>query len=167
MTEKTFFYPIEVVLTLLVLGHLLYHRRNAQTLISWLLVVVLLPWVGALIYLLFGSRKVFARRDKPPLAFAHQVDAVPLHPLQHQLQRLLMADGVPPAMPGNRIDVALHAPQAREWFFEAVAQARHSIWLETYIFSLDATGRALLRQLTRKAREGVEVRLLMDTFGSW
>lgn len=159
-------YLFELILTLLVMGHLLYERRPTQTLIIWLLVVWLLPGVGALLYLLFGSRKVFARRPKPLLAFASR-EPVPLKgATQQAVHDVLVADGVPPAMRGNRIDCVFSPAESRAWLFEAIDQAEHSIYLETYIFEPDATGRALLKRLTEKARNGVQVKLLIDTFGS-
>ncbi len=166
LTSMDSLYLFELILTLLVMGHLLYERRPTQTLIIWLLVVWLLPGVGALLYLLFGSRKVFARRPKPQLAFMPR----PPVPLKGATQRavhdVLMADGVPPAMNGNRIDCVFSPAEARAWLFDAIDQAEHSIYLETYIFEPDETGRALLRRLVAKARSGVQVKLLIDTFGS-
>jgi len=159
-------YLLELLLTLLVMGHLLYERRPTQTLIIWLLVVWLLPGVGALLYLLFGSRKVFARRPKPQLAFRPR-QPVPLKgATQQAVHDVLVADGVPPAVAGNRVETAFSPAEARRWLFEAIDQAEHSIYLETYIFEPDETGRALLARLADKARAGVQVKLLIDTFGS-
>ena len=44
--------------------------------------------------------------------------------------------------------------------------ARHSIYLETYIFAADQTGRMIADALQRAAARGVSVRLLLDGFGS-
>lgn len=159
-------YYLDILLSLLVLGHLLYQRRPTQSLIIWLLVVLLLPFVGALIYLLFGSRKIFARKDKPTMQFATHPQ-LPTTPLGDQVQALLTHGTLPPATPGNAYRTTLSPQQAGQWFFEAIDQAKESIWLESYIFNADATGRALLDRLTEKARQGVEVKLLLDAFGSW
>jgi cardiolipin synthase A/B len=48
----------------------------------------------------------------------------------------------------------------------AIDQARRTIVLETYIFANDATGRAFRGALVRAARRAVEVRVLVDAFGS-
>ncbi len=159
-------YYLDLLFTLLVLGHLLYQRRPTQSLIIWLLVVLLLPFAGALIYLLFGSRKLFARKSKPPMQFAH-LGRLPATPLGDRIQTLLNHDTMPPATDGNHIQTALSPQAAHDWFFTAIDQAQESIWLESYIFTLDTTGQALLDKLTEKARQGVEVKLLLDAFGSW
>jgi cardiolipin synthase len=45
-------------------------------------------------------------------------------------------------------------------------QAREEILLETYIFTLDATGRKILEALQAAAKRGIRVKLLMDGIGS-
>jgi cardiolipin synthase len=51
--------------------------------------------------------------------------------------------------------------------FEALASARHSIEMETYIFEPDPTGLRVLDALRAAARRGVRVRLVADGVGSW
>jgi cardiolipin synthase len=50
--------------------------------------------------------------------------------------------------------------------FEAIAQAKFRICLEVYIFASDHTGRAFADLLCHKSRQGVEVYLIYDSFGS-
>ncbi len=49
---------------------------------------------------------------------------------------------------------------------EALASAQRSISLQTFIYRDDATGRSVARILTERARAGVEVRVLVDSFGA-
>ena len=49
---------------------------------------------------------------------------------------------------------------------EDIDLAHHSIYLETYIFATDQTGRMVADALQRAAERGVEVRLLLDGYGS-
>ncbi|MFH0934510.1 MAG: cardiolipin synthase ClsB [Pseudomonadota bacterium] len=44
--------------------------------------------------------------------------------------------------------------------------AQRAVYLETYIFAADATGRSIAQALMRAAARGLEVRLLLDGFGS-
>ena len=48
----------------------------------------------------------------------------------------------------------------------AIAQARHTIWLATYIFHDDAVAHTLALLLAEAARRGVQVRVVVDGFGS-
>ncbi len=60
--------------------------------------------------------------------------------------------------------------QNGEEFFAAleksIGAARNSIWLETYIFANDQTGRRIRDALTDASLRGVEVRVVIDGFGS-
>ncbi len=47
-----------------------------------------------------------------------------------------------------------------------IDSARHSVYLETYIFANDKTGRMVADALCRTAERGVTVRVLLDGFGS-
>ena len=44
--------------------------------------------------------------------------------------------------------------------------AKHSVYLETYIFAADETGQMVAEALKQAAERGVAVRLLLDGFGS-
>jgi cardiolipin synthase len=48
----------------------------------------------------------------------------------------------------------------------AIDAAQHTVYLETYIFAADETGRMVSHALQRAARRGVAVHLLLDGFGS-
>lgn len=50
---------------------------------------------------------------------------------------------------------------------EAIADARHSIRLETYIYADGQVGRRFADALLAAARRGVRVSVLVDAFGSW
>jgi len=49
----------------------------------------------------------------------------------------------------------------------AIAAARHSVWLATYIFETDPVGRQFIHTLADAAVRGVEVRVLVDGVGEW
>jgi cardiolipin synthase len=48
----------------------------------------------------------------------------------------------------------------------AIAQARHTVWLATYIFHDDAVAQTLALVIADAARRGVQVRVVVDGFGS-
>jgi len=49
---------------------------------------------------------------------------------------------------------------------EAIVRARHTVWLATYIFHDDAVAQTLALVLAEAARRGVQVRVVVDGFGS-
>ncbi|HEY0007339.1 MAG TPA: phospholipase D-like domain-containing protein [Tepidisphaeraceae bacterium] len=51
--------------------------------------------------------------------------------------------------------------------YDAISQAKSRICFEFYIWDDDATGRAFAELLMKKAREGVAVYILYDSYGIW
>lgn len=71
---------------------------------------------------------------------------------------------------GLRAGHAIELLQNGEAYFPAleaaIRTATKSIWLETYIFRADPVGSAILDALVTAAQRGVDVRVLVDGFGS-
>ncbi|MDB5800743.1 MAG: phospholipase D/Transphosphatidylase [Rhodocyclales bacterium] len=71
-----------------------------------------------------------------------------------------------PLLPGNHITLLQNGTEFFPALLKAVAEARQSVHLETYIFEPDDTGRRISAALSAAARRGVRVRLVVDGFGS-
>ncbi len=71
-----------------------------------------------------------------------------------------------PLLVGNRSRLLIDGPQTHEAMFKAIAAARDSIDLETYILEAGELGDRLAELLTERRRHGVRVRILYDAIGS-
>ncbi|MDO8931556.1 MAG: cardiolipin synthase ClsB [Rhodocyclaceae bacterium] len=69
-------------------------------------------------------------------------------------------------LPGNRVELLESGNEYFPALLAAIDAAAGEIHIETYIFAADATGRSIAAALTRAARRGVAVRLLVDGFGA-
>ena len=58
-----------------------------------------------------------------------------------------------------------HTQYAWQAMLEACEAAEESIWLEEFIFDPDDIGSQFVECLSRKAKQGVKVRLLLDWWG--
>jgi cardiolipin synthase A/B len=70
-----------------------------------------------------------------------------------------------PLIAGNRVRVLRDAAENYPAWTHAIEQARSTIHVEMYIIHADHVGRRFIDLLARKAREGIQVRLLYDWFG--
>ena len=70
-------------------------------------------------------------------------------------------------MDGNAIRLQFDGPDTFDAWIEAIDLARHFIHFENYILRDDRVGRVFRDALVRKARDGVQVRVLYDWVGSW
>ncbi|MBX3620973.1 MAG: cardiolipin synthase ClsB [Rhizobacter sp.] len=68
--------------------------------------------------------------------------------------------------PGNHFTLLENGERFFPAVFEAIAQARHEVVLETFILFEDKVGLALHEVLVAAARRGVQVDVLIDGFGS-
>ena len=71
-----------------------------------------------------------------------------------------------PYLDGNRVTLlcsgAQYFPALEHW----IEQARNEIYLETYLFADDQTGRRIAAALCRASQRGVQVHVLLDGFGA-
>jgi cardiolipin synthase len=67
---------------------------------------------------------------------------------------------------GNSVTLLRSGAEYFPVLLEAIALAEREIWLETYIFADDQTGRVVADALVAAARRGVSVRVLVDGWGA-
>ncbi len=171
--SQPLFWPYFLYITLVLAAvlHMLYQRRTPQNLMAWLLALLLLPFLGVLLYILFGSRKFLAKRNIPEIIIeptnTTNTNHTQNNSLNHQLNQLLQANQIASTTHGNHSSIYTDATNIFNQFMAEIEQAQISIHLQTYIFQLDETGQSILNALSKKAQQGVEVCLLMDTIGSF
>lgn len=147
-------------LALYVIARQLAERRPPGNVMAWGLLMLLSPFLGLLLFILFGVRK------------RHEMGRIRVA-VSRVAGRVRAADDTSPyldddALPGNKVTL-LDDPGGTATFLamrEQIARARTAIHVLTYIFGADATGRELVRLLAARAREGVKVRVLVDDLGS-
>lgn len=67
---------------------------------------------------------------------------------------------------GNRLEVYFLGDSAFDAMRQEIEGAKRSIHMEIYIFMADAVGQSFAEALGRKAEEGLDVRVVYDSFGS-
>ncbi|WP_291993777.1 cardiolipin synthase ClsB [Candidatus Accumulibacter sp. ACC003] len=72
----------------------------------------------------------------------------------------------PEFLPGNRLTLLNSGVEYFPELIKAIDGAQRDVHLESYIFEDDATGRAVADALSKAARRGVTVRVLVDGFGA-
>jgi cardiolipin synthase len=68
---------------------------------------------------------------------------------------------------GNALRLQFDGPYTFDAWIEAIDGAREFVHFENYILRDDRVGRVFRDALVKKAKEGVEVRVLYDWMGSW
>jgi cardiolipin synthase A/B len=155
------------VLALLFLVQILREqRRSPSSVMAWLLAIFLVPYIGVPLYIIFGGRKMQRMTMKKPGLFNHSQNISGANHAHREPVSRLVSSGFP-RREYNHVTVLPTGADAFRTLIQTIEHARQSIYITTFIFGNDVTGQAILNALTRKAREGVEVCLLLDALGSW
>ncbi len=142
-------------------SHALKQRRNPSAAVGWVLLMVLLPYVGVPLYLMFGTRKLVHSGNHPPLA----KDGPEIRGDEAWARQLAAAMGQPPVVAYENLRIHADGAQAREALWQVIDSAARELVLCTFIFGNDDFGDALAARLIGKAGAGVRVRLLLDGVG--
>lgn len=172
------FYFLLVIATVFTVLH---ERRDPVRALSWIAVVVLLPFVGLGLFVFFGQdyrkQKIFNRKEIKDLKQFELLSYKQLREIDNfsnpevsdnrEIITLLLNNNKSLLTTNNRLEVLNDGEQTFSSLMEALRQARSFIHLEYYIFENDTLGGEIAEILKAKARAGVEVRFIYDDVGSW
>lgn len=151
-------------------------NRNPIKTMSWVLVLIFLPFIGLLFYYIFGednrkkrfiSKRMYKRLKNRAIPKTVSEEYAPLPERYNELATLLKNLDQSPVLEGNEVRFLTNAREKFEQLFEDIRSARHHVHVQYYIFENDEIGTKLGNLLAEKARQGVEVRLMYDDVGSW
>ncbi len=162
---------ISVVLTI----HVLLHKSDPKASLLWIALLWFAPLFGAAFYLSFGINRISRRAAK----LAEAIDAeyigvgdCAITPQKNGESKWLgverLGDHVTSSMrlPGNTIDIIEGVAESHNAMTEAIAEAKKTIMLSTYIFRRNKLGLNLADALVRADRSGVDVKVLLDGVGN-
>ncbi len=135
---------------------------------AWILSIIFVPFVAVPFYFLVGIRKRESKYHKAYLAFHKPSDnsAYSVDDAHLSIFKPLVNNGIPPASSGHTFDLITDAQEAYRTLLGEIREAKHSIDICTYVFVLDASTEVIYEALLKRAKDGVKVRLLLDTVGS-
>ncbi|MCX7890620.1 MAG: phospholipase D-like domain-containing protein [Rhodobacteraceae bacterium] len=177
MTFWDFFFGVfvELALQAVALFRLLTREdQEPEVRISWIVVVVALPFLGVLLYALFGEARIAsAARDRmrraieslgPPGLLTHGVHET-ADPMSPPFARAASVNGFH-AVYGNRIGVIGRSEEFIDRLIDDIDAARQHVHIAFYIWLSDRSGTRVADAVIRAARRGVTCRVLVDGLGS-
>ncbi|HEX2942494.1 MAG TPA: phospholipase D-like domain-containing protein, partial [Rhodopila sp.] len=160
---------VGLLLAVAITIHVLLRKREVASAVGWIGLVWFAPFLGAVTYAVFGINRVRRRARKARMpegargmsaAVSSEVGSE-LAPLGRGVGRITEM----PLLKGTSIEVFHNGDQAYPPMLEAIAAARHSIGLSSYIFRADRWGGRFISALADAKARGVEVRVLIDGIG--
>ena len=173
--STTFIILYSITIVGLVLLILLENRNPLKT-IPWVIVLIFVPGIGLIFYFFFGrdnrrlriiSRRTF-KRFREQIKIENQPQDLSVVPENYlPLAQLLNNSNYSAIFSGSEISVFTNGKDKFDALLDDIANARHHIHLQYYIFQDDKAGHKIKEALIKKAREGITIRVLYDDVGSW
>jgi cardiolipin synthase len=151
-------------------------RRSPAATIAWLLVLSFLPVIGWLVYRLIGPQRLVRRKLRRRVtrklvdeAIGTMQEVESESPMRHreQLARIAIAAGEAPPLRADAVELYTDGLAKYRAVSAALDAAQHHIHVEYYIWQNDQIGRRIRDQLVARAKAGVEVRVIVDSTGSF
>ena len=152
-------------------------RKDPTTTWAWLLILLVLPGIGFIGYLMFGQNLSRQKIFKDKIIFdekkrmSSSQDSVTFS--EHNggekfsdIQKMNFNNSGAKYTTNNSVDVYTNGEDKFKQLIEDIKNAKTYIHVEYYIFKKDILGKKIIDELTKKAKEGLEVRLLVDAMGS-
>ncbi len=163
MISNHFLSIANFVLTIIFVSFILRSKRPPGNTLAWLFFIAVVPYIGIPLYIFLTDRKFPSRFSKKSRLFQVQGDSLPAQP---DIETLLGRLGAPPPRTNSKLSLILNGQDAYEKITEIITSAQENIHLTTFIFANDEVGREILKILTVKAKQGVSVKLLLDSLGA-
>jgi len=150
------------LLAILLLVHLLRSDQSPAATFAWLLAILLVPYVGVPLYILYGGRKMkkMASR-KNRLTYTEAV----AEKITEEDEVRFHYPSLFPVHKGNQLQFLETGEEAYKEIVELIKNSKNNIYITAYILGKDKTAKKILELLSQKAKDGVEVCLLLDALG--
>jgi cardiolipin synthase len=173
-------YLINIILAFVII---FLERKDPTATLAWLLVLLLFPGVGFILYLFlsqnFSRKKLFRMKANAQRTFG---DFLNTQQEDFNSGKLVFKDRKMEAhkdvikmnlfrnqsffTQNNDVKIFTDGKEKFDELFRCIEDAKESVHVQYYIIKYDDLGKKLLSLLEKKAKEGVEVRLLYDCVGS-
>lgn len=177
-TTGLFVVNIIIALTIIFL-----ERKNPSATLAWIMVLFLLPVLGIVLYFLFSQnlarKKIFKLTQSEEEMIFGSVEEQHKEvsegsyefsnteaKLWKDMIRLNLLYAGSFYTQDNRVGILTDGKRMIHSVLKDIRNAEETINVMSFIIKNDLVGRKLIEALTKKAREGVTVRLLVDAMGS-
>jgi cardiolipin synthase len=168
---------VGVILTILL------DNKNPTKSIAYIMLLALVPVLGLVVYYFFGrdyrKQRIFNLKgavDSPVIETFWSDHRIEFE-RRFEITEKRFGDLIAPARlifnqhqgiltEGNSVKLLVNGEAKFPEVLKELENAKHHIHMEYYIFSYDDIGKKIVDVLIRKAKAGVEVRIIIDDFGS-
>ena len=174
---------------------ILLENRDPSKTVTWLLIFILLPGVGLIIYAVFGrnlrkikifktqelasnmkEEKLFRNLDEINNLIRLEQDTISVSKLlkdneedniKLKIISLLLNTGMFPFTTNNKVDIFVDGNEKFDRLIKDIENAKDHIHLEYFIIKDSDIGQKIKNLLIKKSKENVKIKILYDDVGCW
>ena len=162
-------------------------NRDIAAIWAWLLVLIVLPGFGLIIYLFLGRKiskeDIFNLQEQAKVGLPEYLDkqekmtkeqlkqirefdfSNPKYK-KYEIAKMLMNVNQPPISIDNKVEYLVDGYNKFDRLIEDIQNAKHHIHIAYYIFRGDKLGQKIVSALEDRAKDGVKVKVLYDPVGA-
>jgi len=159
-----------------------FERRDPTSTWLWIMALTFLPGIGFILYLFIGQdlskQKMFKTKEEEDNHFRglalmqnQEINEGKFQYIDPNFQKyedhikmhLMNSDAY--FTQNNNVDLFFTGEEKFEAMLESISKAKEYIYIEYYIFKSDRIGSKFIDALSKKAKEGIDVKLLVDGMG--
>ncbi len=177
---KIFLQILNFILVFLAIINLLRANKSPAVLVSWFFILIIFPFIGVIIYIYAGinwrKKKIFKNNVETLFedTYSDLLEKQSEDILSHNIYldetkkniNLVLNSSMSPLTTSNDVKLFFTGKDFFDNLCKDLEKAEHSISLEFYIWRSDKLGEKVKDILIKKAKEGVSVRIVVDSVGS-
>lgn len=189
------FWALSYVIGIVISMNILLENRDPAKTVSWLMMFIILPGVGILVYILSGrnirKHKLFKTKNKSEAIDKNKIfqgieEIKKIVKVQTEYMEkrelinpysssnpkirvieLLLKIGHFPYTTNNKVELFKDGDEKFRELIRDIRRAKDHIHMEYFIIKESKLADIIMKELAQKVKEGVQVKVLYDDLGSW
>lgn len=175
-------YIMNLSLAIYVAYAMVLRKSDPVKTLTWVTVLIMLPYLGLFLYLFLGQnvrkKKLYSRKGNAEYKIRRKFSASQLQAINKdeailgeslQFRKIIyqnLNNSYTVLEHNSNINFYFTGRDALDAMYKEIESAKKHIHLQSYIFEDDIIGKKFADLLIKKAKEGVEVRVIVDGLGS-
>jgi len=172
---QTALITVIALLVVITCVHAMLHKTDPRSAALWIVICLLFPLGGIVLYLVFGINRLNRRAQRraagdrrtaetaPPLSDIAPPDLLDYESL---IRTTLRVTGLP-LVSGCHLQSLFNGDEAFPEMLAAIRRANSWVYLSIYIFDHRGIGRSFIKELISAHQRGIQVRVIIDGIGEW
>ena len=171
--EANFILFLCQLFSIFIILKLIVDKKSASNILAWVLGILFIPYIAIPFFFLFQrkNRRSLWQKSDMDINTKCSEQTTPQQcrklNLPEPVISVFSSLGLNTLTSNNTFDMYTNGVDSYNSFTEALNSAIISIYIQTYVFKNDETSKNIISILEKKASEGIDVKVLIDSLGSF